>query len=93
MIWSDTFTTPSPRDLGIVLQLFPGTAMYSLLDNHKLYGSPLLLIWSNEIGDTVKFVDGNIVGFIVGTTNAPDVILVWLCSPNAHSPPESIVWR
>ena len=32
-----------------------------------------------KIGDMVKFVDGSIVGFVVGTTNAPDVIQVlWL---------------
>ena len=32
-----------------------------------------------KVGDMVKFADGTIVGFIVGTTNAPDVIQVlWL---------------
>ena len=32
-----------------------------------------------KIGDMVKFVDGSIVGLIVGITNAPDVVRVlWL---------------
>ena len=32
-----------------------------------------------KIGDLVKFVDGSIVGFVVGTTNAPDIVQVlWL---------------
>ena len=40
-----------------------------------------------KIGDMVKFVDGSIVGFIVGTTNAPDVIQVlWLCEPGRPLP-------
>ena len=32
-----------------------------------------------KIGDMVKFVDGKLIGLVVGTTNAPDVIQVlWL---------------
>ncbi len=35
-----------------------------------------------KVGDMVKFVDGKIIGLVVGTTNAPDVIQVlWLCEP------------
>ena len=78
------------RDLGIVLQLFPGTAMYTKVywTNHKLYGShPVADLCRRKIGDMVKFVDGSIVGFIVGTTNAPDVIQVlWLCEPERPLP-------
>jgi len=32
-----------------------------------------------KVGDMVKFVDGKIIGLVVGTTNAPDVVQVlWL---------------
>ena len=32
-----------------------------------------------KIGDMVKFVDGKLIGLVVGTTNAPDIIKVlWL---------------
>ena len=40
-----------------------------------------------KIGDMVKFVDGSIVGFIVETTNAPDVVrVIWLCEPERPLP-------
>ena len=33
-----------------------------------------------KVGDMVKFVDGTIIGFIVETTNAPDIVrVIWLC--------------
>ena len=36
-------------------------------------------------GDLVKFVDGKIIGFVVGTTNAPDVVQVfWLRANTPH---------
>lgn len=40
-----------------------------------------------KVGDMVKFVDGSIVGFIVGATSSPDVIQVlWLCEPERPLP-------
>jgi len=37
-----------------------------------------------KIGDMVKFSKGKIIGLVVGTTNAPDVVQVlWL---PAHAP-------
>ena len=32
-----------------------------------------------KVGDMVKFAEGEIIGLVVGTTNAPDVVQVlWL---------------
>ena len=38
-----------------------------------------------KIGDMVKFVDGKIIGLVVGTTNAPDVVQIfWLRANTPH---------
>ena len=38
-----------------------------------------------KVGDLVKFVDGTIVGLVVGTTNAPDVVQIfWLRANTPH---------